>query len=324
MNRRKFVNVAGNSALGLSLLGTAACSSSSEKSSAESEVTAKEILKAAASPFFQISLAQWSLHRALKAGELDNLDFAEKTKSFGIGAVEYVNQFFKDKAQDSAYLAEMNKRAKDNGVENVLIMIDGEGSLGMPDNNERQAAVEAHYKWIDAAATLGCHSIRVNAHGVGSAEDVATAAQDGLAKLSEYGATANINVIVENHGGYSSNGKWITDVIGGVDMPNCGTLPDFGNFCIERDADRNCTNEYDRYQGLKEMMAFAKGVSAKSNDFDSQGNEIHSDFTKMLQIVKDAGYKGYVGIEFEGDNVSEEEGIKLTKNLLDKVGAELA
>lgn len=264
--------------------------------------------------FFDISLAEWSLHRTLFEGKLNNLDFPETAaKKFGIYAVEYVNQFFKDKAQDKKYLADLNRRAKDNGVKNVLIMIDGEGPLGSTDKQEREQAVENHYKWVEAAKFLGCHAIRVNAAGKGTPEEVKAAAIDGLGKLSEFASAYDVSVIVENHGGISSHGDWLSAVLQGVGKANCGSLPDFGNFY-----------EYDRYQGVKDLMPFAKGVSAKANVFDNQGNEVNIDFRRMLQLVKNAGYTGYVGIEYEGDQLSEEEGILATKRLLERVGTELS
>ena len=277
--------------------------------------------------FFKISLAEWSLHKTLFAGKMSNMDFPAKAKSdFGIDALEFVNQFFKDKAKDQTYLTELKQRTDDLGITNVLIMIDQEGGLGDVDDDARLKAVENHYKWVEAAKYLGCHSIRVNAYGEGSAEEVMAAAVDGLGRLSEFGAEHDIGVIVENHGGYSSNGKWLADVMEQVGNPNCGTLPDFGNFCIERDPEDGsvCLKDYDRYEGTKELMPFAKGVSAKSNAFDESGNETKTDFRKMLSIVKDAGFRGYVGVEYEGSELSEDDGIKATKALLEKVGAELS
>lgn len=264
--------------------------------------------------FFDISLAEWSLHKTLFEGKLDNLDFPKTAaETFDIHAVEYVNQFFKDKARDNAYLSDLNQRAADYGVKNVMIMIDGEGPLGSTDDKERTQAVENHYKWVEAAKFLGCHAVRVNAAGKGTPDEVKAAAIDGLGRLSEFAAQHDINVIVENHGGISSHGDWLSAVLQGVGKPNCGSLPDFGNFY-----------EYDRYQGVKDLMPFAKGVSAKTNVFDEQGNEAQIDYRKMLQIVKDADYRGYVGVEYEGSELSEEEGIKATKRLLERVGAELS
>ena len=270
-------------------------------------------------PLFKISLAEWSLHRTLFAGKLDNLDFARTAnRDFGIDAVEYVNQFFKDKAKDQKYLAEMKKRAGDLGVRNVLIMIDDEGALGDQDEPRRKQAVENHYKWVEAARFLGCHSIRVNAQSQGSFEDQIEQAADGLRRLTEFGAEHQINVIVENHGGLSSNGSWLASVIKKVNHPRCGTLPDFGNFNLGNG------QQYDRYKGVQEMMPYAKGVSAKSNDFDEQGNEVRTDYRRMLKIVLDAGYRGHVGIEYGGDRLSEPDGIRQTKKLLERVRAELA
>jgi sugar phosphate isomerase/epimerase len=268
---------------------------------------------------FHISLAEWSLHKTLFAKELDHLDFARESKeNFGIDAVEYVNQFFKDKAADESYLAEMNKRAADLGVKQLLIMIDGEGALGAPSEKDRNKAVENHHKWVDAAKTLGCHSIRVNAQSAGKAEEAMKLAADGLRKLSEYSDKAGINVIVENHGGLSSDGSWLAGVMKLVDHPRCGTLPDFGNFRVSP------LVMYDRYQGVTELMPFAKAVSAKSHDFDEAGNETHTDYEKMMRIVLAAGYHGYVGIEYEGSKLSEPDGINPTKRLLELVREKLA
>ena len=261
----------------------------------------------AAKPF-KISLAQWSLHKPLFEKKLDNLDFAKVAKEkFGIEGVEYVNQFFKDKAKDGAYLAEMKKRTSDLGVTNVLIMIDGEGALGDQDEAKRTMAVENHYKWVEAAKFLGCHSIRVNAETKADYEEGKKLAADGLRRLSEFAKPLDINVIVENHGGLSSHGKWLSETIRLTGASNCGTLPDFGNFY-----------EYDRYQGVTDLMPLAKAVSAKSYDFDAQGNETKIDFAKMMKIVLDAGYRGWVGIEYEGNNLSPDDGIAATKKLLEK------
>ncbi|MEM7369587.1 MAG: sugar phosphate isomerase/epimerase family protein [Bacteroidota bacterium] len=297
--------------------------------SSQSSTTEPETSSSPASMFFDISLAQWSLHKSFFKGDIDPITFPTLAQEeFGISAVEYVNQFFKDKATDKAFLAELNKRAADSGVKNLLIMCDGEGSLGATNDTERQTAVQNHYKWVEAAKTLGCHSIRVNAAGNGTEEEVKQAAMDGLGKLSEYASQYGLNVIVENHGGYSSDGHWLASVISGVGMDNCGTLPDFGNFCIDRvtDADgvSTCTNEFDRYKGVELLMPFAKGVSAKSHDFDAEGNEIHTDFVKMLGIVKASGYTGYIDVEYEGSKLSEKDGIKATKALLEKVGKQLS
>ena len=263
---------------------------------------------------FKISLAQWSLHRTLQAGKLDHLDFAKVTRQdYGLDAVEYVNSFFKTRATDAAYLAEMNKRAKDHGVYQHLIMCDGEGRLGDPDPAKRREAVNNHKKWLDAAKTLGCVSIRVNAASDGTFEEQQKLAADGLRQLSELGDQVGINVIVENHGGLSSNGQWLAGVMKIVDHKRCGTLPDFGNFY-----------EYDRYQGVADLMPFAKAVSAKSHDFDAEGNESAKDYRRLMKTVIDAGYRSWVGIEYEGARLPEHEGIIATKKLLEKVRDEMA
>ncbi len=270
--------------------------------------------KPGSAPLFKISLAQWSLHKTLFDKKLDNLDFAKTAKEdYGIDAIEFVNQFFKDKAKDEKYLAELKKRADDLGVKMLLIMIDGEGALGDKDDAKRTTAIENHFKWVDAAKFLGCHSIRVNAQSTKDYDEAKKLAADGLRRLSEFAAKQGLNVIVENHGGLSSNGKWLAETIKSVGLKNCGTLPDFGNF-----------HEYDRYQGVAETMPFAKAVSAKSHDFDSEGNETKTDYFKMMKIVLDAGYHGYCGIEYEGSKLSEPDGIRATKKLLERVREKLA
>ena len=267
-----------------------------------------------AAPPFRISLAQWSLHRELQAKTLDHLDFAMVTrKEFGIEAVEYVNQFFKDKAADAAYLAEMNRRAKDLGVYQHLIMVDGEGRLGDPDAAKRTLAVENHYKWVTAAKTLGCMTIRVNAASAGTFEEQMALAADGLRRLCEFADPHAINVVVENHGGLSSNGDWLAGVMRRVNHPRCGTLPDFGNFY-----------EYDRYQGLIDLMPYAKAVSAKTHDFDERGEETTKNYWRLMRSVLDAGYHSWVGIEYEGTRLSEREGIAASLRLLQRVRDELA
>ena len=297
MNRRNFIKRSATITGGLALSGFGST-----------------LLSGADNLPFKISLAEWSLHRALHSKKIDHLDFISLTKTeFGLDAVEYVNSFFFDKAQDQKYLNEMKNRADDHDVKSLLIMCDNEGNLGDPDENKRNQAVENHYKWAEAAKFLGCHSIRVNARSEGSWDDQIELAADGLRRLNEFGDSIGINTIVENHGGLSSNGKWLSAVMERVDHSRVGTLPDFGNFRIQSD------EWYDRYQGMKELMPYAKAVSAKSHEFDKKGNETGSDFYRIMNIVLDAGYKGYVGIEYEGNVHTEMEGIRLTNDLLKKI-----
>jgi L-ribulose-5-phosphate 3-epimerase len=272
---------------------------------------------------FQISIAQWSLHKLLFSGEITNNDFASEARAMGFDAIEYVNAFFKDKATDDPYLAGLNKRAQDHGVQQLLIMCDGEGDLGHPDDKERSTAIENHKKWINAAATLGCHSIRVNAASAGTYEEQQKLAADGLGRLTKVAEASGINVIVENHGGLSSNGQWLSGVMKLVDHPMCGTLPDFGNFCMDWSRSSEEDAWYDRYKGTAELMPFAKAVSAKSHAFDEDGDETKTDYRRMLKIVVDSGYRGWVGVEYEGGDLPPRKGSKMTKALLERVRDEI-
>jgi len=278
-------------------------------------------------PKFKLSLAQWSMHKMINEEGVDPYSFAQKASEWGFEGLEYVSQLYNKDLKPANFseeamatfvsksLAESNKY----GLQNVLIMIDGQGNLATTDSAERAAAVENHYKWVDAAAALGCHSVRVNLAGSNDPAVWIPAATDGLTSLATYAATKNINVIVENHGGLSSNAGLLVQVMQAVNMPNAGTLPDFGNFCISAEwgaNGRTCLEEYDRYKGIEEMMPFAKAVSAKSHEFDANGQEIHSDYPRIMALVAAAGYTGFVGVEYEGNVLSEEAGIIATRDLL--------
>ncbi len=265
-------------------------------------------------PLFKISLAEWSLHRRLRAGGMTNLDFPRVAREeFGIDAVEFVSAFFREKAQDSAYLGELRARANSEGVSMLLIMIDGEGALGAPDASARKSALLSHVRWLEAARALGCHSIRVNAVSEGTRDEQLNLLAEGMHALTEVGAGIGINVLVENHGGLSSDGRFLAELMRRVGHPRFGTLPDFGNFTLAPG------EEYDRYKGVAELMPWAKAVSAKSHDFDEHGLETHTDYARMLGIVLGAGYHGHIGVEYEGNQLSEQEGILATKRLLEVV-----
>lgn len=312
----------------ISLVGIFLLASCKENKKTDAEkATTNETAMEANAPFFELSLAQWSIHKMIMNDSIDPYTFAEKAKNWGFTGLEYVSQLYPADLKDNeysedamaAFVEKSNAEAKKHGLKNVLIMIDGQGNLAVSDSDERNKAVERHYKWVDAAAAMGCHSIRVNLNGETEPEKWKKNAIDGLSKLATYAKEKNINVIVENHGGLSSNGALHAEVMKVVNMDNCGTLPDFGNFCIkmgEIEGKRECIEMYDIYKGVTELMPYAKAVSAKSNNFDADGNEIKIDYVKMLQIVKDAGYTSYIGVEYEGSELSEEAGIIATRDLL--------
>lgn len=279
---------------------------------------------------FKISLAEWCLNKEIFSGQIDHLDFPIIAKTdFGLQGVEYVNQFFPDKANDANYLKELKKRADDHGVTSVLIMIDNEGHISSKDDTERYKAIENHYKWVEAAKFLGCHSIRINLHGAKAVEDWKAASIDGLGRLAEFGASHEIGIVVENHGSHSSHGGRLAEVLRQVDNKWAGTLPDFGNFCVARENGElwgtPCIEHYDTYQGTKDLIPYAKGVSAKTFDFDEHGEETTFDYLRLFKIIKESGFNnGWVGIEYEGEHLPPAEGIMLTKKLLEIVRNELA
>lgn len=285
-----------------------------------------QMLLSKATPNF--SLAQWSLHKALQSGDIKAKDFPIITKNdFGINACEYVNQFYADQKTNSAFWSEMLQLTKEEGINNLLIMVDDEGELGSANSTERNKAVTNHHGWVDIAAKMGCHSIRVNAFGAQDKNTLKDALVDGLGKLCEYSQKAKINVLIENHGLLSSQADFIVDVIQEVNNPYLGTLPDFGNWCTSElwgsTMGDGCQSVYDHVEGVKKFMPYAKGVSAKTYDFDANGNQPRLDYKSMLKVVKNAGYEGYIGIEYEGQNLSEAEGIKASKKLIERVWSEL-
>jgi len=279
---------------------------------------------------FKLSLAQWSIHRAIREQGVSPYDFAKLAKGWGFEGLEYVNQLYTDVTKSEQpeeamqnFIARSNEEAAKYGLQNLLIMIDGEGDLSSSDEEKRIQAIENHKKWIVAANSMNCHSVRLNLYGE---NDPALWKQNSIASLTALATFAqpyNINIMVENHGSLTSQADLLMEAINGTGMANCGTLPDFGNFCIERGPNYSCVKEYDRYKGTTEMMPKAFGVSAKSHDFDAAGNETNTDYMRMLKIVKDAGYSGYIGVEYEGNTLSEEEGIIATRDLLLKVGAQM-
>src|SRR6201996_5573573 len=290
--------------------------------------------------FFKFAISQFSFASEFWTKQLDPLDFAAKSKELGITGLDYCSMFFADKAKDQQYLGELKKRAADNGSYNLRIMIDGEGVLGDLNEATRLKAVENHHKWMDAAAILGCPMIRVNVEGDGAPADVAKAAVDSLGRLIEYGSKSQVDVIVENHVGISCNAAWLAGVMKQVNSPHCGTLADFGNFCVNRTKPETqdiagymktkCLEEYDRYKGIAELMPYAKGIHAKTHLFDANGNDTETDFFKMFKIIKDSGFKGWVSIEYEGGlfkmykpdspYLGDYEGVAATKKLVEKAG----
>ena len=315
MKRKEFIKLASTSALGISSLGYMSLQKPKEL-------------------FFKLSLAQWSLHKNIKYGDMDPYDFAQVAKSFNFSGIEYVTALYDnvmkvrdgDMSKAITFWARKNKKlAEINDIKNVLIMIDEIEGLAEENKSRRLKAVDNHKMWIDAAEIMGCESVRLNLYGSSNADKWKDLSIKSLSELGSYAKNSGVNVIVENHGRISSDIPKLMDVIYGVNMDNVGTLPDFGNFCMADEGygsvfDGSCETVYDFYKGVEEMMPKAFAVSAKSNDFDENGDEKTIDYMRMMKIVKSFGYTGYIGVEYEGNRLSEEEGIKATRDLLIKIG----
>ncbi|BDW92559.1 xylose isomerase [Flagellimonas marinaquae] len=330
MNRRRLTQKSIVTLIFVVFLGFSSCKENKKKESEAEKVTEQEVAEES-KPEIKLSLAQWSMHKMILEEGVDPYSFAEKASNWGFEGLEYVSGLYYKELQAANFSEEaMNNwvekskaESEKYGLRNLLIMVDGQGDIAVEDETKRTEAVENHYKWVDAAAALGCHSIRVNLNGSMEPEVWIPASVEGLKQLAGYAKEKNINIIVENHGGPSSNGALLAEVMEKVGMENCGTLPDFGNFCIKREAgdyySSKCLEEYDRYKGTKELMPYAKGVSAKSYSFDEEGNETRVDYPRIMEIVLESGYEGFVGVEYEGSDLSEEEGILATKRLLERI-----
>jgi sugar phosphate isomerase/epimerase len=343
-NRRAFIRSAALSAAGIavagSLPGTLLANSKNASPAGDGEGPAPE--RAPADDlFFRIAVSQFSFASQFWTKQLDPLDFPAKAKELGIPGLDYCSMFFADKARDAAFLSQLKKRSEDAGSYNLRIMVDGEGVLGDLNEANRLKAVENHYKWIEAAASLGCPMIRVNVEGEGDPVSVANAAVDSLGRLIDYGGKhGGIDVIVENHVGISCNGAWLAGVMKQLNSPHGGVLADFGNFCINRTKPETqdiagymktkCLEEYDRYKGITELMPYAKGVHAKSHVFAPNGDDTETDFYRMFKIIRQSGFTGWVSVEYEGGlfkmytkdakYLDDYPGTTATKKLVEKAG----
>ncbi|RYY60260.1 MAG: sugar phosphate isomerase/epimerase [Chitinophagaceae bacterium] len=318
MERRDFVKTTGKAGMFFALAGTGLLND-------------QFMPTRTSSTKYPLSLAQWSLHKAFMVNKsLPGLDFARKAKELGFDAIEYVNQLYQvdgsNKTASIRNLAqELKKRSDDEGVRNVQIMVDNEGDLCATSKEKRQQAIDNHKRWIDASHYLGCVSTRVNLFGDSDKDPAAWQAMsvESLSVLADYAAPLKLNVVVENHGGLSSDASKLAAVMKAVGKQNCGTLPDFGNFCVRRENGAAwgapCVEQYDIYKGTSELMPYAKGVSAKTFDFKANGDEATIDYERMGKIIRDSGFTGYLGVEYEGDKMGEEEGILATRRLVERI-----
>lgn len=311
-------------------LAISSCKNVEEKTEEISDNLEIEVAATEVKASYKHSLAQWSLNKPVFAGTKDPKDFALDAKAMGFEGLEYVTQLYPsvrdlgpDYGERVMKLAnELNVISNNAGMTNVLIMVDRAGDLADPDPEKVKEAIANHKVWIDAAQLMGAHSVRANLFGELDPVKWHQISVAALKELGTYAKPKGVSVIIENHGGWSSDSAKLVAVMKEVDMGNIGVLPDFGNFCIEREGGERwgaaCIKEYDMYKGTEEMMPYAKGVSAKSYAFDANGNETKIDYVKMMQIVKDSGFSGFIGTEFEGEGDDPTYGILATKALVSK------
>ena len=295
----------------------------------------------------KISLQCYSFASSLFTKKMNIIDFPKIVREdFNIDAAEYWNRPMVEKRRDSNFIRELNKRTNDYGLENTFMLVDlinfqtGESkSLCSRDKIERNFAIEEHKEWIEFSKAIGCKGIRVNLWSDNmTRSEVKSISQDSLGELLEFSNKINMSIVIENHGGYTSDAKWLIDLIKSINHPKLGTLPDFGtrNFCIKRAPKTEsgifgsqCVDQYDKYKGVKEMLPYAKGISAKSHTFNNDGEEMSTDYKKMINLIKASGFNDYIAIEYEGaimalyakgnsKFLSSHEGILATKKLIEK------
>ena len=260
--------------------------------------------------WFEISVAQWSFQRQFYSGEMKTENFPQyAADKLGIYGIDFLSDFMLNIYRNPSVLKNIKIRSDDLGVKNVMIMCHKEGRIGNKDSVTREKVIDTHKHWVEAAHHLGCKSIRVNARSGGSRQEQLDLVTDSLSRLSLFAKDFDVNIIVENLWGsdYSHKATFIADVMRAVNMPNCGTLPDLNNFRYD-----------DPYKSTEIIMPWAKAVSAKSLDFDPQGREKYIDYQRMMRIVYASGFRGHIGIEWEGCKKAPLEGVLLTKALLEK------
>ena len=293
-----------------------------------------------------IGLQMYSFAPLIMQGKFDLLGFPDLVKNtYGINGAEYWSIPFMGRENDKDFLNDIKRRSDDNGVDNLIILVDdidiktmqSGPSLASSNKNDRDTAIDYHKKWIDVAKEIGCHSIRVNLKSDESDnKKILDNSSESISRLIEFSKQDNISIVIENHGGITADADWLVSLIKNVDNKYVGTLPDFGdyNFCVDRgalnfdDIGKVCKNQYDKYLGVKKLMPYAKGVSAKSHEFGKDGEELSTNYSRMIKIISESNYKGYITIEYEGammgmfggegTYLNPHEGILATKKLINK------
>ncbi len=270
----------------------------------------------------EIGLSTWSLHRHMgpikrqvvtDTGEkhewteeypedVSLLDFAGfARKEYGLTHLELIQMSFP--STEASYLKKLRSavEAAEAVIENVPIDV---GDICELAPERRAEHVRNIKSWMDVAAAIGSRAVRVNTGPSREGSDALALAVESCKRLAEHADKLGLNVLIENHGGISSDPQLLKQLIESVSTERMGACPDFGGF-----------DEAIRYDGLQKIMPLAKLVHAKSYAFDEHGEETAIDYARCMQIVKNSGFSGVLSIEYEGDG-NASEGIKKTKELI--------
>lgn len=257
-------------------------------------------------------------------GPRDPMDFPRLARdAYGLEAIELEASLHYAHVRNDAYFARLRQQCDASGVRCVVISNMWEGNLASLQGQPEQTARNYH-RWVDIAAIMGCRLLTVNVNARrGNRDLLAARAAEGLVALTSYSGPRGITVLVENHGWYSAYPPWLVGIMETVNSPFCKLSVDLGNFCTRWDSGQCVEQQYDPYEGVALMMPHARHVSAKMLGFDERGNDVRTDYVRMLRIIRDAGYQGYIGIEYAGDQLSPDHGIRASLALLRRATSEL-
>jgi len=271
---------------------------------------------------FKVSIAPWSLTRK-PYGENDPdgihfLDYPLVARELGFEAIEHDNLHYPGDLPNDKHLAKMKQRTEEAGVTNTLILCGALGDIADSRKSRRKKANFNYERWIEAAQFLGCHQVRVvcSDHIDIDWDEKMKLTVEAVSKLADFAQGHSIELLIENHNGYTSNPNWLVEMIQKVNRPNCGILGDFTEWRIEQNPD---VLYPDPYKGYEILAPYVKSVGAKSTTFDVLGNELVTDYPRMFEILNKVGYQGYIAVEYFGNDLPRRKGTTMTKELVERI-----